>query len=276
MDAAQLSVERQEIIDRYGEWGSANIALPHGLFTIDATARGDNFRTHKFIQIISTLLPQPINRLRVLDLACGEGLYSVELAQQGAEVLGIEGRTANLAKADYARRAWNLQDLRFIEDDVRNFSAAKYGRFDVVLCSGILYHLDAPECFLLVEAIREACSGICIIDTRVASAEETTYTHRDKTYSGCIYREHNDDDSLTLRESRLGSSLDNVQSFWFTRLSLTNFLADTGYSLVFEVMAPVPWNTRLDRVTMVACTNKEVRPYNAIEPELNSRRWPLG
>ena len=41
--------------------------------------------------------------LRILDLACLEGQYAIEFAMQGAEVVGIEGREANIQKAIFAK-----------------------------------------------------------------------------------------------------------------------------------------------------------------------------
>jgi len=53
------------------------------------------------VQLTSDLLG-PLDGLRVLDLACLEGLYGLELAMHGAEVLAIEGREQNAAKVRHA------------------------------------------------------------------------------------------------------------------------------------------------------------------------------
>lgn len=91
--------------------------------------------------------------LRVLGLACLEGLYAVEFARQGARAVGIEGRDVNLEKVRFVKKALGLDNLDLHHDDVRNLSLEKYGEFDVVLCLGILYHLDAPDVFHFVESI---------------------------------------------------------------------------------------------------------------------------
>ena len=64
----------------------------------------------------------------------------------GFQVLGIEVREANIAACNYVKANTNLPNLEFIKDDARNI--AKYGVFDVVFCSGLLYHLDKPKEFL--------------------------------------------------------------------------------------------------------------------------------
>ncbi|MBC1220039.1 bifunctional 2-polyprenyl-6-hydroxyphenol methylase/3-demethylubiquinol 3-O-methyltransferase UbiG, partial [Nostoc sp. UCD120] len=85
--------------------------------------------------------------MRILDLGCLEGLYSIGLALHGATVVGIEGREVNFQKAKFAKECLGLNNLEFIQDDVLNLSPEKYGYFDIVLCCGILYHLNVPEVF---------------------------------------------------------------------------------------------------------------------------------
>lgn len=274
MDVAEIEAGLAAVTAEHGPWGSANVALPHGLFTIDAEPRGDNHRTLKFLQIIADVLGRPLRDLRIVDLASGEGLYAIELAQHGAQVLGIEGRAANVAKAEFARQAWGLDTLRFVEDDVRNFTAERYGRFDVVLCSGILYHLDAPDVFHFLRNIRAACTDLLIIDARVAMAPDTSMAFEGRRYGGCVYQEHEEGDPADVRLARLGASLDNPRSFWFTRHGLANCLTDLGFSSVYECLSPMPLNTRTDRATFVARSGRIVRPYNAIAGRLDACRWP--
>ena len=88
--------------------------------------------------------------LRILDLGCGEGIYSIELARHKAQVVAMDGRETHLEKVRFIKRALSLDSLEVVQDDVRNLSLAKYGKFDVVLCLGILYHLKAPDVSLLL------------------------------------------------------------------------------------------------------------------------------
>jgi 2-polyprenyl-3-methyl-5-hydroxy-6-metoxy-1,4-benzoquinol methylase len=55
-----------------------------------------------------------------------------------ATVVGIEGREANIMKAEFARKALGLSNLRFVQSDVRKLSISNIGAFDVVLCWGLL------------------------------------------------------------------------------------------------------------------------------------------
>src|SRR4029077_15556991 len=97
-------------------------------------------------RVLDTVFPGDKSRYRLADLGCLEGGVAVEFARMGFQVLGIEVREANIAACNYEKAHTNLPHLEFIKDDARNI--AKYGIFDVVFCSGLLYHLDKPEEFL--------------------------------------------------------------------------------------------------------------------------------
>ena len=262
------------MVENHGPWGSHNLALPFGRFTIGPEPRGDNYRTVKFVQLIEDALHRPLRDLRIIDLGCGEGLYALEFAQHGAEVVGIEGRLPSLAKAEFCRQVFGLENLRFVQGDVREADAAIYGTFDVVLCSGILYHLDQPAVFDVLKAIRAMCRGVLIIDTRVASTSETEAAYEGVAYRGSKYREHDPGASDAEKLADMGASLDNDESFWFAKHELVNCLMDFGFTSVLECLAPVPWMLRQDRVTLLAAAGRKANAYNEIGGGLSARRWP--
>lgn len=274
MDREALAAAHQAVVDRHGPWGSHNVALPFGLFTIGPEPRGDNYRVAKFVQLVADTLRRPFGDLRVLDLGCGEGLYALEFAQHGAEVIGIEARVPSLAKAEFCREVLDLKRLKFIQDDVRSVTRERYGEFDVVLCSGILYHLDRPDVFDFLKSMREMCRGVCLIDTRISLSAEVEAIYDGRSYWGSAYREHAPGLTPDQKQADMGASIDNDESFWFTKHDLSNFLMDMGFSSVLDCLAPVPWMLRQDRVTLVATAGRKVRPYNEIGQALSGRRWP--
>jgi SAM-dependent methyltransferase len=274
VDREALSAGLQAVIEAHGPWAWHNVALPFGLFTLGPEPRGDNYRAVKFLQLVADHLQRPLQGLRVIDLGCGEGLYALEFAQHGAEVLGIEGRAANLARAEFARQALGLGNVRFEQGDVRDVRRADLGGFDVVICSGILYHLQHPAAFEFLAATREMCDGLCLIDTRIALTSEVEAQFRGRSYWGSLYQEHAPGRSEAERLADLGASLDNEQSFWFTRHSLANLLADLGYTCVTECLSPTPLMLREDRATFVAIAGQPIRAHNEIGEDLRARRWP--
>lgn len=111
----------------------------------------------------------------ILDLGCLEGGYTAEFARLGMNATGLEVRTSNFRNCEIVRKALGLPNLRFVQDDCWNIE--KYGIFDVIFCSGLLYHLDNPVAFL--KLMRKQCN-LLILDTHFATEESTTtYTMSD-------------------------------------------------------------------------------------------------
>jgi 2-polyprenyl-3-methyl-5-hydroxy-6-metoxy-1,4-benzoquinol methylase len=80
---------------------------------------------------------------RVLDIGCGDGALSIDLARAGAHVVGIDASAANIAEGR-ARHAHPNLDLR--EGDA--LADLPGERFDVVVMSNVLEHLQDRAAFL--------------------------------------------------------------------------------------------------------------------------------
>ena len=213
-------------------------------------------RRARITQIVSDFARKPLSQSRILDLASLEGDFSAEFALRGAEVLGIEGRRRNVERA--AER-FSLPNLRFVQDDVRNVRREKYGEFDIVLCLGILYHLDAPDCFKLLEAIAEVCIDIAIVDTHVGLTRDEVVKHEGHEYSGRRFMEYSRAPTPEQMEETTWASIGNLQSFWPTKPSLVNAIVDAGFNSVYECLYPA-WNDiPSDRVALVAQKGKRER-----------------
>ena len=198
------------------------------------------------------MVGKPLAECRVLDLACLEGHYAIEFALHGAETLGIEGRAASVAKCEFARRDLGLERARFEQNDVRHLSRDRHGVFDIVICSGLLYHLPARDAQALIAAMYDTCSRLLIIDTFISLEGRRAVDIDGVERRGHFYGEHDPNESAKEREQKLWASLDNDASFWFTEPSLMNMLAAVGFTSVIDVLEPhMPRNPR-DRKTYVA------------------------
>lgn len=257
MDKQLIEKKKAALIKEFGPWTGHNLQLPGDVYTIAEKITGDEIKLKRNLQIITDVTRRPLAELRILDLACLEGLYSVELARQGAQVVGIEGREANIAKARFAKEVFDLPKLDFFLDDVRNLSQTKYGQFDVVLCLGILYHLDAPDVFYFLEKLAEVCTGLAIIDTHISLTARKTLTFQGKKYQGKYYREHSPWSSLEKRKKALWASLDNPRSFWLTRQSLINLLAKNGFTSIYSSLYPPDAKEPRDRMTFIALKGRK-------------------
>jgi 2-polyprenyl-3-methyl-5-hydroxy-6-metoxy-1,4-benzoquinol methylase len=280
LDAEAIRREKAEIVARYGKWTAHNIHLVDDVYTIQSGLTGDEFRLRRVMQIIDDLagdrLPQD---LRVLDLACLEGMYSVELARRGATVVAIEGREANIAKAAFAKRVLRLDKLELIQDDVRNLSRESHGEFDVVLCLGILYHLDSPDVFTFIERLADVCTGFAIIATHTSVAGVELQKHQGHEYWGSWTQEHAPDSTPEERKLALWASLDNRRSFVLTKASLYNSLAHAGFTTAFQCRIPpetiyeypAPTAGGLDWSTFLAIAGNRTNLTSA--PLINNQSW---
>jgi SAM-dependent methyltransferase len=251
-DETKICDEKRVVEEHYGSWTAHNISLGQDIFTIKGEVVGDEVKLRRVVQIVADVCDRPISELRVLDLACLEGMYGIEFSRQGAYVCAIEGREANLEKARFAARVLSLGNIEFHQDDVRNLRKEKYGTFDVVLCLGILYHLDAPGVFTFLENVFAVCTRVAVIDTHISLRPEETFLHKGKTYRGKTVDEYALDASPEEKKKKLWASLDNPTSAYLTRPSLFGLLYDLGFTSVYECHIPQEPQKAKDRATFVA------------------------
>jgi SAM-dependent methyltransferase len=267
MTRDELERRHGEIVARHGEW-TYDIPLGHGFWT-RGDERDPQTRLRRVLQAIDDLVPTPLDECRVLDLACLEGQYAIECALKGASVLGIEAREASLAKANLAKDALGLSRLEFVRDDVRNLSVEKYGEFDVIICSGILYHLDTPDVFHLIQRTYEMARRLVVIDTHVSLRPNVAVEFRGSTYHGERLPEtHATPEGAASEASEppstkeLWAGVGNEASFTFSRPSLLNALAAAGFPSVYEGLNPAHLGRRglehLNRCTFAAVKGREV------------------
>jgi len=200
------------------------------------------------------------SNMKVADLGCLEGGYTVEFARMGFQSAGIEARAENIKKCNYVKANLNLPNLAFIEDDARNLSA--YGKFDIVYCSGLLYHLHDPVRFL--HQLSESTTRLLILNTHVAPVSDLRYglgflnrhliyplenqvkflrrrrnyrlsgITENEGYRGRWYREWNEHAEREKVEKILWASYNNHRSFWLCKRDLTKALHQAGFKSVFE------------------------------------------
>ncbi len=78
---------------------------------------------------------------RALDLGCGRGMYTPELARRGWQAVGVN----NVASAIEAARAADPQGATYAVADVTKLSAADLGRFDFFVDIGCFQGFDAAQ-----------------------------------------------------------------------------------------------------------------------------------
>lgn len=104
-------------------------------------------------------------RARILDLACGSGRQTLELARRGYRVLGIDGAEEPLAAARAAAREERLT-IHFLKSDIRQISY--HNEFDAVvnLCTSFGYFPHERDDLKVLESVRKGLKpgGKLILD----------------------------------------------------------------------------------------------------------------
>jgi SAM-dependent methyltransferase len=254
MDLTTIAAERQAVIDDVGEWTDHNIHLVDDLYTINNQVC--SLRLRRILQVVSDLSDRPLEDLRVVDLACLEGQYAIEFARQGATAVGIEGRKQSVRKVEFVKKVLGLDNLEVFQDDIRNLTPAKYGLFDVVLCLGVYYHLNAPDLFEMMEKMYQATERLLVIDTYVSVFDRECFEYKGNSYWGVSVSEHAAGATDKEKKADLWASLDNNTSVWLTKASLLNLLAHVGFTSVYECFVPNDGGKLRDRITLVAVKNR--------------------
>ncbi|HEY0412880.1 MAG TPA: class I SAM-dependent methyltransferase [Allosphingosinicella sp.] len=279
-DKAALENGLAEIARKYGDW-SYDVPLPHGLWTMGNLGI-PHTRLKRVVQIVADLVGKPLSSCRILDLGCLNGQFTVEFALQGASAVGIEFREANIEKARFLKWALGLDNVEFVQGDARDISTARHGRFDAIICSGLLYHLTAADAIDLIRTMYDMAERAVVIDTHIALSPDETVALGGRTFAGRTFVEHSENATQEEKTKSNWASADNVTSFWFTRESLVNAISEAGFSSVYECFTPAHLNygspglEHRDRCTFACVKGREVEL--ATSPKANGIResWPEG
>lgn len=261
---AELSAAKSQIEEAFGPWTAHNCQLAPGLWTIRPESVSFDEKVRRCLRIANDFFGSDLSGLRVLDLGAGEGGLSLELAAHGARVVCVDGRRMNIAKAEFAASALGLE-IEFRCQDVRAISTSE--RYDLVLCFGLLYHLDVESAVRLVEAVGAVAQRLLILDTHFSLTPRESVEIDGRPYRGHFVSEHAPETTAAQKAKLAWASLDNNSSFWLSKPSLLNLIGRAGFNTVYEVSYPLVfdyWNRQTearykyrDRLTLVGARSVE-------------------
>jgi SAM-dependent methyltransferase len=107
-----------------------------------------------------------LDRKRVLDAGSGPGHFVSMYTSRGCQVTALDGR-ADIV--DECRR--RHPEVHCVAGDVQTSDLVTLGRFDIVHCLGLLYHLESPVAAL--RNIVRVCDGLLILESIITDAAGT-------------------------------------------------------------------------------------------------------
>lgn len=134
-----------------------------------------------------------LDGMRVLELGPLEGGHTFQLEQLGAaEIIAVEANAEAYLKCLIVKEALGMTRSRFLFGNALDFIQSTTDTFDLVFCSGILYHMSNP-----VQLIKACCAVAdrCFVWTHYYNAEsgdgEGPRTHRPVEEAGfaTVYHE---------------------------------------------------------------------------------------
>ena len=108
-----------------------------------------------------------------LDSGCGIGLFSDLLQRSGFQVKGFDGRHQNVEEA---RR--RFPTIPFETINVESPEVTQLGHFDLVLCLGLLYHLENP--FRALRNLSALAKEVIMLQSVCAPSEQPLLLLRDE------------------------------------------------------------------------------------------------
>ncbi len=118
--------------------------------------------------VVSALLAElkgPLDIRTAVDVGCGLGYFSGLLTSLALEVTAVDGRSENVDEA--ARRHPGVSFHTYNAEDP---AIRTLGKFDLVFCFGLLYHLENP--LMAIRHLHSMADKLLLVEGVILSGEE--------------------------------------------------------------------------------------------------------
>ena len=138
------------------------------------------------VKLNAIQMPTDLTGKTVIDIGAWDGFFSFEAEKRGAIVTACDTVMWNTEHPNNTMKEWNTGKKGFdfakkilnskvedIEVEINNLSKSRVGQFDLVLCLGILYHMEDPlrMCRRMFDITKEG--GMLILETHCDDIQDT-------------------------------------------------------------------------------------------------------
>jgi 2-polyprenyl-3-methyl-5-hydroxy-6-metoxy-1,4-benzoquinol methylase len=200
--------------------------------------------------------------LRIIDIGCGTGRHSIELAKRGYDITGIDLSVSQLARAKEKAKQLNLK-INFQEHDARNLPFENEFNAAIMLCEGAFPLMETDEMnFEILQNATKAlkAKGKLIFTTLnglfplyhsvekfcASKAEDGNATYKSNTFDLMTFRDRN----ITVVEDDSGNKKElECDERYYVPSEITWLLKSLGYKNISILGAKLGAFSRRDKLT---------------------------
>lgn len=200
----------------------------------------------------------------ILDLCCGPGRHSVELARNGMKVTGVDRTSAYLDKARHRAEAEGVS-VEFVQSDMREFVRPEAFDIAINLFTSLGYFDDPEDDLKVLKNVHRSLrkGGRLVIDT--IGKENLARIFRERDW----HRE--DDGTIMLEERKASPDWSRMNNVWtlikdgnqrefrfshriFSAVELSDLCRQAGFShtRAYGSLACAPYNHTAARLVVIA------------------------
>lgn len=172
-DGTEISADQIEVLNANGPysmavWQSGEVCV--------GNEEGLSGRSEYFIKLIRKSILKnfsldEIKKFSILDIGCNDGWVLHQLSDLPfKKMVGVEPREKNINKGRIVRKILKLENT--VDYRIGNIESLKNEVFDIVICAGLLYHVESIP--LALRKLRESCRRMVFIESRCISSSHIT------------------------------------------------------------------------------------------------------
>ncbi|MEI7499075.1 MAG: class I SAM-dependent methyltransferase [Bacteroidota bacterium] len=242
-------------------------------------------------------IEQEINfdkRLKILDIGCGTGRHSIELAKRGYPVTGIDLSKSMLDSAREKALAQNLK-INFIQADARNSNFSNQFDLIIMLCEGAFPLMETDE--MNFQILKNASTALrnsgklifttlnglfplfhSVKDFLASVSEEGNATYQNNSFDLMTFRDYN----ITITEDDFGNKKElKCNERYYVPSEITWLLKSLDFNFIDIYSAKLGNFNRNDKLTtedfemLVIAQKNQKTGYPGFQKSKSSPRNPF-